>query len=69
MFGVYPDNTVRKYNEIDKLRDSASLDKYDSLKSTVQGFAVIWPKNFLDEENLYFKAFEKEGLAPDHNFT
>ena len=71
IFGVYPDDTVKKVSSVRELQNQAKPGKYHERKNQILGFGVEFPLEFLSEENLRKLNHFGFGLylVPDHIFT
>lgn len=70
IFKVYPDDTYKKFSDIEK--NDRTLDElreiYLKRKGEIIGNIVEYPLDFLKEENLNRSYFCKEILVPIKNF-
>ena len=64
MFGCYPDNKIKKLSQVKQFKENAAPEKYGGLVKGIHGFAVEFPYEFLNEENLDFKPYHLENLMP-----
>ena len=55
VFRVYPDDNVRKYEDLYKFINERKLSSYEALAKKIKGFSVEYPLEWLKDEN-----FEKE---------
>lgn len=71
VFGVYPDDTIKRVSSVRQLQSQARPERYMDLKDQIIGFAVEFPLEFLGEENLRKLNHFEFGLylVPDHIFT
>lgn len=70
IFKVYPDDTYKKFSDIDKnlIKEEEIKEKYAELSKNIQGNIVEFPLEFLKEENLNRSYFCKEQLVPIKTF-
>ena len=70
VFGPYPDDTMKTYEEVLSVGAQADIKKYDELKDGIKGIAVQMPVNFLSGVDMmvqkYFEA--KTAVLPTHMF-
>lgn len=52
VFGIYPDNNIRSFKDIGKIKNKAEITKYEDFKDLIKGNAVKFQTKFLKEENL-----------------
>ena len=76
LFGCYPDDNYKKFNDIKKKRqfkDDEELKQfkelYENKKKEIIGHIVQFPLHFLENEDLYIPFFSLENLTPEHNYT
>jgi len=69
VFACYPDDNIKRLNEIKEFKKLAKLEHYDSLSDKIRGHVVQFPLDFLANENLTFTFANKEYYVPDINFT
>jgi|JI9StandDraft_1071089.scaffolds.fasta_scaffold721686_1 phospholipase D1/2 len=69
VFGCYPDNNIRHYEDISALKKKATPQRYNELIPSLRGHAVDFPIYFLERENLGAKAGKKEAMAPKITLT
>ncbi|CAD8069623.1 unnamed protein product [Paramecium sonneborni] len=69
IFACYPHDDIKKISDYEQFKANKHLDEYDQLKQFFKGHAVMFPLNFLCEENLNLKANQKEFYAPEKSFT
>lgn len=69
IFGIYPDNKIRNYKDLDKIKKRADITKYPNDKDLIKGHAVAFQTEFLKDEYLGLKATSKEYFVPSINFT
>ena len=71
LFGCYPDDEIRTYDDVQILASKANPALYPMLAGQIHGFAVEWPLAFLEREDLRkAKAFQFGLLmTPEHLFT
>ena len=63
VFGPYPDDLIRKYKDINVIKDQADVQKYWELKNDIKGYACEWPLEFLCEEDLDKQKYLNFGMA------
>ena len=65
IFRVYPDDNVRKFDQLDNFIKERKLNYYEMLAPKIHGFAVEYPLKWLKDEN-----FDKEkNILPMKTFT
>jgi phospholipase D1/2 len=69
IFRCYPDDKIARLDQIDEYENQAELNEYYNLKDGFKGMLVLFPLNFLIEENLRISIFNKEYILPDENFV
>jgi len=69
VFACYPDDTVKKLDQLRQFMATKELHLYDELAPKIKGHIVKFPLNFLSEEDLSFKPLDKEYYVPYINFT
>ncbi|EGR28742.1 phospholipase d1, putative [Ichthyophthirius multifiliis] len=69
VFRCYPDDNIKTSNDFQDFQKTRNLDKYDQLKNQIVGFAVEFPKQFLQDENLELRISQREYFCPSINFT
>lgn len=69
MFGCYPDDNIRHFEEIAVFKGKANPNLYNQLIPSLRGHVVDFPLYFLERENLGAKAGKKEAVAPKITLT
>ena len=71
VFGCYPDEQIRTYDDVELLARQAQPELYFELAPHIRGHAVEWPLAFMDREDLRKAKNFQFGLmiTPDHLFT
>ncbi|CAK62572.1 unnamed protein product (macronuclear) [Paramecium tetraurelia] len=69
VFACYPHDDIRKVSDYQEFKANKHLDEYDQFKSFIKGHAVIFPLQFLCEEDLNIKVTQKEYYVPENSFT
>lgn len=71
VFGCYPDNIAHITSDTIGLKNSANKSKYQELSKDICGFAVEFPLNFLEGEDLRTMKDFEFGLfiVPNYVFT
>jgi len=69
VFACYPDDTMKTYKEVEEASKKKNLDKYDELKGKIQGHAVFFPLNFLENEKLGAEMSSMEYYIPDETYV
>lgn len=64
VFGCIPDDTVTTPPEIDQLQKRSNINKYDEGRGRLKGHAVVFPLDFMKDEDLTFKIGQKEYYVP-----
>jgi phospholipase D1/2 len=67
LFRCYPDNEFQRFQHIPEF-ESPTLDSYHTLKHNISGFIVEFPLDFLHDEDLKIKIFNKEFYIPEESF-
>ena len=47
VFGIYPDDSIKTFKDIEKVKKNAQLTKYEDYKALIKGNAVKFQKHFL----------------------
>ena len=63
-FGCIPDDTVTVPAQIQKLKERADISNYQRGRGNLQGHAVVFPLDFMKDEDLTLKLGTKEYFAP-----
>ena len=63
VFGVYPDNMIKKYKDIAVIKNQADISKYHKLKDQIKGIACAFPLDFLCKEDLDKQKYLNIGMA------
>jgi phospholipase D1/2 len=70
VFACIPDDIVSKLTEIDGFQEKhGDISAWFTDSANIKGHVVTFPLNFLNKEDLTFKATDKEFFAPDITFT
>ena len=67
IFGCWPDNKMLVDEDVDKVKGESDVNKYDSLKDQIKGYAVSYPQEFLVNEDLSVLKYYtlKDSIAPE----
>ena len=68
VFRCYPDDEIRSISDRIDFESKADLSAYPELAERVSGHIVPFPLNFLLEEDLTIKVFNKEYYLPAENW-
>lgn len=60
VFGCYPDDTMRRFGQIEEVFGRRRVETYGVRKEEIKGHVVELPLKFLEEENLTLTGKEKE---------
>lgn len=52
VFRCYPDDEIKSTSDWEAFKNKKDLSKYAEFKNEIVGFAVDFPKLFLEDENL-----------------
>lgn len=69
LFGCYPDNAMRKVQDVRAYERRPSTEEYEGLKGGIKGFIVHFPLEFLAEEDLQIPVLSPEYLMPQESFV
>ncbi|KAL4471562.1 hypothetical protein ABPG74_008455 [Tetrahymena malaccensis] len=69
IFRCYPDDNIKVSSDYEEFKKKKNLALYANLKDQITGYAVEFPKRFLENEDLRLKRSQKEFYCPDINFT
>jgi len=64
VFGCYPDNKMRKLNDLVEIKEKSVIEKYEELIKEVHGNATEYPYNFLVDEPIANSVVSKEYFIP-----
>jgi len=68
VFACYPDDHIRKLNDVEVFSRQQDLSKYESLSKKICGHVVWLPLKFLEDENLYAPITSVQYFASDKIF-
>ena len=69
IFACYPDDMMKTYKDVEEAAKNKKLEKYDELKGKIQGHAVFFPLNFLEDERLGAQMSSVEYYIPDETYV
>lgn len=69
VFGCYPDNNMRTYDDIQLVKSQSNTALYDKLIHGLHGHVVEFPIYFLESEDLNKKGLRKEKALPKATMT
>ena len=69
LFGCYPNNAMRKVQDVRTYERSPSIEEYEGVRDEIKGFLVHFPLEFLAEEDLQIPVLSPEYLMPQESFV
>ena len=78
MFYCYPDDEMKTFKDVLKMKKVKELDDkdmkalkdlYQKEKNNIKGHVVEFPLHFLEEEVLGIPFFSKENMVPEKSYT
>lgn len=69
IFGCYPDDQMTSFKKMREVESKADLKKYQLFSQLIKGQAIPYQKEFLKEEDLTIKPYQKQYIMPEISFN